>query len=66
MSQGRSGLVREEKLIFEVSKPGRQGYSLPELDLPSKSLEKLLPVSSVRDDIAGFPEVSEVEVVRHF
>jgi len=66
MSQGRSGLIRDEKLIFEVSRPGRQGYSLPKLDLHPQPLEKLLPPSYVRDDIPGFPEVSEVEVVRHF
>ena len=66
MNQGRSSLVRDEKLIFELSKPGRQGYSLPKLDLSPQPLEKLLPPSYIRDDIAGFPEVSEVEVVRHF
>ncbi|MFB0518307.1 MAG: aminotransferase class V-fold PLP-dependent enzyme, partial [Acidobacteriota bacterium] len=64
--QSRSGIVRDEKLIFEVSKPGRKGYSLPRLDLPPKNLEKLLPPAYIRDDIPGFPEVSEVEVVRHF
>ncbi|MDH5715674.1 MAG: aminomethyl-transferring glycine dehydrogenase subunit GcvPB, partial [Candidatus Aminicenantes bacterium] len=64
--QIRSGIVRDEKLIFEVSKPGRKGYSLPRLDLPPQPLEKLLPAAYIRDDIPGFPEVSEVEVVRHF
>ena len=59
---GTSGLVLNEKLLFEQSDPGRKGYSLPELDVP----EAELPAELCRDQIAGFPELSEVDVVRHF
>jgi len=59
---GTTGLVLNEKLIFEHSDPGRKGYSLPRLDVP----EAHLPDALVREEVAGFPELSEVDVVRHF
>ena len=61
-----------DKLIFEISRPGRVGYSLP------KNWEGLTPtlsqgegVSSIaenllRDTPAELPEVSELDVVRHY
>jgi len=60
-SVGTNGLILNEKLIFEHSVPGRKGYSLPKLDVPEAKLEGL-----ERAEVAGFPEVSEVDVVRHF
>ncbi len=59
---GRSGLTLDEKLIFEHSDPGRRGYSLPPLDVPVASL----PPELTREEVADFPELSEVDVVRHF
>jgi glycine dehydrogenase subunit 2 len=59
---GASGLVLNEKLLFEHSEPGRKGYSLPALDVP----EAGLPDELCREQIPGFPELSEVDVVRHF
>jgi glycine dehydrogenase subunit 2 len=59
---GTTGLVLNEKLLFEHSVPGRKGYSLPALDVPQAQLADDL----CRDQIAGFPELSEVDVVRHF
>ncbi len=59
---GTSGLVLNEKLLFEHSTPGRKGYSLPKLDVPAAELQSDL----CRDEINGFPELSEVDVVRHF
>ena len=59
---GTSGLVLNEKLLFEHSDPGRKGYSLPKLDVP----EAPLPAELCREEIKGFPELSEVDVVRHF
>ena len=61
-SLGTTGLILNEKLIFEHSDPGRKGYSLPALDVPAASLSAEL----TRDEVAGFPELSEVDVVRHF
>lgn len=55
-----------EPLIFEISKPGRKAYSLPELDVPVKSVDSLLPEQHLRERPAELPDVSEVDVVRHF
>lgn len=53
-------------LIFADSKPGRIGYSLPALDVPAKELDALIPAESLRHKPPVLPEVSEVDVVRHF
>jgi len=61
-----TGLVIDEGLIFERSIKGRKGYSLPELDVPEKDITEILPKESIRDELRKFPEVSEVDVVRHY
>ncbi len=55
-----------EKLIFELSKHGRKGYTLPPLDVPAKQIEKLLPNHLLREEPARLPEISENETVRHY
>jgi len=55
-----------EPLIFEKSRPGRKGCSLPECDVEKESLEKLIPKKYLRQGTLGLPEVSEPDVVRHF
>jgi glycine dehydrogenase subunit 2 len=55
-----------EKIIFDYSKPGRRGYTLPALDLPKKTMTELIPDKYLRSDQARLPEVAEPEVVRHF
>ena len=62
MSTAGGGLVLDENLLFEQSQPGRIGYSLPELDVPVA----LPDGDQLRGEIAGFPELSEVDVVRHY
>ena len=53
-----------EPLIFEISDKGKRAFGLPKLDVPeSKAAMKDLPV---RDEIVDFPQVAEVELVRHF
>ena len=60
-------ISHNEPLIFERSQPGRVGYRLPALDVDEKPLDSLLPASFQRDDdLEGMPEVTEVDVVRHF
>ncbi len=54
-----------EPLLFEVSRPGRRGFDLPPLDVPEPDRHDLDP-RYTRDDIEGFPELSEVEVTRHY
>jgi len=56
-----------EQLIFERSQTGRVGYRLPALDVEEHSLSELIPRAFQRtDDLEGVPEVSEVDVIRHF
>jgi glycine dehydrogenase subunit 2 len=58
---------REEALIFERSRSGRTAYSLPPLDVPTVPLETVVESRFLRTDhLAGMPEVSEVDVIRHF
>lgn len=59
-------LSQNEGLIFEHSSPGRVGYDLPKLDVPEADLSAALAPGNVRAEIAEFPEVSEMDVVRHF
>ena len=54
------------KLIFELSKPGRKAYSLPALDVDEKPLNNLIPTEFLTDKELNFPEVSEVDVIRHY
>ena len=53
-------------LIFERSRPGRTGYRFPPPDVPAEPLERLLPAHLLRETPPAIPEVSEVEVVRHY
>lgn len=53
-----------EPLIFELSAKGKRAFAFPKLDVSSK--KEILKDIPVREEIEGFPEVSEVEVIRHF
>ena len=63
---GTRGLILNEPLIFGQGSPGRVGYSLPPSDVPEKKAEALIPRRLLRDGIPGLPEVSEVDVIRHY
>jgi glycine dehydrogenase subunit 2 len=54
-----------DKLIFEISKENRKAYTLPALDVQEVDLNQLIPQDMQRDGI-NLPEVSEVDVVRHY
>lgn len=58
--------TKEQPLIFELSRKGRKGDSLPELDVPDVSVEELLEDSYIRKEEAKLPEVSELQLVRHY
>ncbi|HKT12995.1 MAG TPA: aminomethyl-transferring glycine dehydrogenase subunit GcvPB [Terriglobia bacterium] len=62
----RQHITRDENLIFERSSPGKCGVDLPAPDFPAASTAELLGDDLCRKDIPGFPEVSELEVIRHF
>jgi len=49
-----------EKTLFELSSPGRRAWSLPELDVPAADASE---ASRKENDL---PELSEVDVARHF
>src|SRR6476469_5756124 len=55
-----------QSLIFELSREGRVGYSLPELDVEDIDLSELLPEESIRKEAAELPEVSELDIMRHY
>ena len=70
-----------DKLIFEISRPGRVGYSLPKnwtTDNSQQTADKpdgefsifnsqfSIPQALLRDTPAELPEVSELDVVRHY
>ncbi|MGI9036471.1 MAG: aminomethyl-transferring glycine dehydrogenase subunit GcvPB [Pyrinomonadaceae bacterium] len=58
---------QNESLIFERSQTGRVGYKLPKLDVEETNLDEIIPAELRRqDDLEGVPEVSEVDVIRHF
>lgn len=59
-------LRQREPLIFERSAPGTVGYRLPAFDVEPVDPERTLGAGVVRGEIAELPEVSEVDVVRHF
>jgi len=62
----RSHITQEEALLFEISSPGKKAYQLPALDVPAVDAAAVLGTANVRDGIEGFPEISEVEAIRHF
>ena len=54
------------KLIFEVSKEGRSAYSLPKCDVEEIPIVDLISKDLLSDKEIDLPEVSEVDVVRHY
>jgi glycine dehydrogenase subunit 2 len=56
---------QNEGLIFEKSSPGKAAWKLAPLDVPEVDLGKLLGASE-RKDLGEMPEVSEIEIIRHF
>ena len=67
ISKVTSHISPNEALIFERSQTGRAGFSLPALDVDELALDEIIPRHLQRDDdLAGMPEVTEVDVVRHF
>ena len=55
-----------EQLIFEKSRKGRVGYSLPELDVDAYDINTKIPDKFIRKNDAELPEISENEIARHF
>ncbi len=58
---GTHGLVFNEPLLWEKGKPGRNGISPPRQDVPQSPLD-----TALAGEGPDFPDLSEVDVVRHF
>lgn len=56
----------DQPLIFELSTPGRVGFSLPEMDVPEADLSELLPEGFLREEEPELPEASELDIMRHY
>ena len=61
-----TGLIQDEPLIFERGSKGRRGYSLPGWDVEKVDPDRFIPPHLLRGELEGFPQVSEIDVVRHF
>ncbi|MFO8192512.1 MAG: aminomethyl-transferring glycine dehydrogenase subunit GcvPB [Bacillota bacterium] len=57
---------KPKALLFEMSRSGRLGYSLPDCDVPEKPLAELIPEKHQRSEPLDLPELSEGEIIRHF
>jgi glycine dehydrogenase subunit 2 len=57
--------TQNEALLFEKSSPGKRGYMLPPLDVPVVDAASLLGAAH-RTQSAELPELSEIEIIRHF
>jgi glycine dehydrogenase subunit 2 len=58
-------LLHTSRPIFEQGAPGRTGASLPDCDVPEPNAKQLFGALA-REDAPQLPEVSEVEVTRHY
>ncbi|MED0669457.1 aminomethyl-transferring glycine dehydrogenase subunit GcvPB [Aneurinibacillus aneurinilyticus] len=57
---------KDKALIFEMSKPGRVSYSLPVCDVPEVEVTSIIPSDFLREAPAELPEVSELQLMRHY
>ena len=56
----------DELTIYERSREGRRAFVAPELDVPERPLDELLPARLRRAEPPRLPEVAEPEIVRHY
>ena len=59
-------MIASEPLIFDLSASGRTAFSLPACDVPVVPVEMLIPIELLTEEEPQLPELSEVDVVRHF
>ncbi len=58
--------TKATQLLFELSKPGLRAVRLPDCDVPAQRVEKLLPAAAISSAPPPLPELSEIDVIRHF
>lgn len=56
----------QRKLIFEHSKKGKTGATIPKCDVPQQKITNLIPKYFLRENLNDLPQISEPEVVRHY
>ena len=61
----RAHQTQNEALLFEKSSPGKRAYKLHPLDVPAVDAATLLGATH-REKRAELPELSEIEIIRHF
>jgi glycine dehydrogenase subunit 2 len=66
MTKASRHVSQNEGLIFEKSSPGKRAFDLPPLDVPAVDPADAFGVHHRSEGIDGFPELSEIEVLRHF
>ena len=64
-SAGTTGLIFNEPLLWEKGAKGRTGFSLPRRDVDPCSPDNELD-DELKGDGPDFPDLSELDVVRHF
>ena len=60
-SLGTTGLILNEPLLWEKGKKGRYGFSIPRRDVEPRPLDE-----GLTGEGPDFPDLSEVDVVRHY
>jgi glycine dehydrogenase subunit 2 len=55
-----------QSLIFEISSENRRASTIPKVDVPAQQVDKLIPAKYLRTQPVDLPEVSEVDLVRHY
>ncbi len=65
MKRVSKNIVINEELVFEKEMGNRSSFKLQNIK-NEKEIREYIPQSLLREDIENFPELNEVEVVRHF
>ncbi|MDD4496346.1 MAG: aminomethyl-transferring glycine dehydrogenase subunit GcvPB, partial [Eubacteriales bacterium] len=58
--------MTDVKLVFEYSVKGRRAFDELKAEVPVKTAAELIPDRYLRKEDAQLPELSEVDVIRHF
>ncbi len=59
-------MKQEKALVFELSRPGRVAVDLPACDVPERKLTEFLPPAFLREQAPELPELSQLDLVRHY
>src|SRR5699024_2741862 len=61
-----SKMEEKQQLIFERSRPGRTAFNFPDSEIAEEELTASIPSEFLRDEPAELPEVSELQLMRHY